>query len=117
MKSPGPDGLGHELYMEHHMSIAPLLSRVLNALMNDPNALRNRAAFAAALITLLPKTGDLTEPNNWRPISLLNANYKILTAIMAWRLKQALGSIIGQEQAGFSLAATSSVQSSRSKAC
>ena len=38
---------------------------------------------------------------NWRPISLLNVDYKLLLGAMANRIKKVLPSIINQEQKGF----------------
>ncbi|KAL0159537.1 hypothetical protein M9458_043262, partial [Cirrhinus mrigala] len=39
-----------------------------------------------AVITLLPKKGDLTEIKNWRPVSLLCSDYKLLSKTLANRL-------------------------------
>ncbi|KAL0151200.1 hypothetical protein M9458_053391 [Cirrhinus mrigala] len=38
------------------------------------------------VITLLPKKGDLTEIKNWRPVSLLCSDYKLLSKTLANRL-------------------------------
>ena len=51
------------------------------------------------IITLIPKNGDLKQLKYWRPISLLCNDYKILTNILAIRLKTILPQIISKEQA------------------
>uniref|UniRef100_A0A8D0E7E3 ribonuclease H n=1 Tax=Salvator merianae TaxID=96440 RepID=A0A8D0E7E3_SALMN len=59
-------------------------------------------SWEKAFITLIPKEGqDLTSPKNYRPISLLNNDYKVFASIMATRLKQVLQEFIHQDQAGF----------------
>jgi hypothetical protein len=54
-----------------------------------------------ALISLLLKKGDLAALKNWRPVSLINTDYKVWMAALASRLARHLGSIIGEEQCGF----------------
>jgi ABC-type enterochelin transport system substrate-binding protein len=51
------------------------------------------------LITLIYKNkGNHTDLKNWRPISLLNIDYKILSKIVTNRIKQTLGNIINKQQ-------------------
>lgn len=38
---------------------------------------------------------------NWRPITLLNTDYKMFTAVLAARLKEGLSKIISSTQSGF----------------
>ncbi len=54
------------------------------------------------MITILPK-GDKPREflKNWRPISLLNVTYKILSACIANRLKTVLDKLIHENQKGF----------------
>ena len=55
-----------------------------------------------SIITLLPKSGkDTTILDNWRPISLLNVDYKIATKSISNRIKPVLSSIISPSQTGF----------------
>lgn len=55
-----------------------------------------------ANITLIPKEeADHKDPKNYRPISLLNLDYKIFAAILDERLKEILQKFIAEEQAGF----------------
>ena len=54
------------------------------------------------VITLLPKPGkDTLYIDNWRPISLLTVDYKILALVFANRLKEGLNYIISETQNGF----------------
>ena len=50
------------------------------------------------MIILHPKSGDTNLISNWRPISLMTCDYKILTKIFANRLKNILSGIISEEQ-------------------
>ncbi|KAI3359137.1 hypothetical protein L3Q82_002592 [Scortum barcoo] len=51
-----------------------------------------------AVITLLPKKGDLQELKNWRPVSLLCTDYKIMSKVLASRLREVMASIIHPDQ-------------------
>lgn len=51
-----------------------------------------------AIITLIPKKGNLDKLKYWRPVSLLCLDYKILTKILANRLKKILPVIMSEEQ-------------------
>ena len=53
-------------------------------------------------ISLLPKKGkDTRYLKNWRPLTLLNIDYKILAKVLANRIKRVLNSIISENQYGF----------------
>ena len=54
-------------------------------------------------ISLIHKGKDLVKDKvtNWRPISLTNADYKLISKALALRLKNVLPKIINQNQAGF----------------
>ena len=54
------------------------------------------------VITCIPKGGkDIRYMGNWCPISLLNTDLKIASAVLANRLKQVLSFIIRDTQKGF----------------
>ena len=55
-------------------------------------------SFRRANITLLPKKGDLADISNWRPVSPLNTDYKIFAKLLAGRLKQCIGCVVGKDQ-------------------
>lgn len=55
-----------------------------------------------SIITLLPKRDkDTRLLKNWRPISLLNVDYKIMAKCIAIRLKLVLTKIISENQCEF----------------
>ena len=54
------------------------------------------------VITLLPKgKKDKRQLKNWRPITLLNTLYKIISGAIVARVKKVLPHIINEDQKGF----------------
>ena len=54
------------------------------------------------VITLIPKDdANLVELSNWRPITLLNVDYKIASKAIASRIKNVLPALIHSDQSGF----------------
>ena len=53
------------------------------------------------MITLMFKSGELEVVKNWRPITLLNVDYKIISILPVERLKRVLANIINTGQKGF----------------
>lgn len=84
-KTPGCDGLTVELYLTFWDQISDLVVNSLNEGYNNEILLYTQRQ---SIITLLYKKGDPENLENWRPISLLNTDYKILTGSLANRLKK-----------------------------
>ena len=83
-KTPGLDGLSGEFYQ----TFWPILKNDLLSVLNHSFLTGSLPrSFGRAVITLLPKKGDLADIANWRPVSLLNNDYKILARLLANRLK------------------------------
>ena len=98
-KSPGSDGLTSEFYQFFWIDIKHILLASLNyALQNGKLSTDQKRG----IISLLPKKDkDRLYLKNWRPISLLNIDYKILTKILANRILKSLPSLIDDDQTGY----------------
>jgi len=94
-KSPGLDGLPYEFYRRFWDLIGPDMV----ATFNDSFS-RGSLSFSqrTGLITLLYKKHDCLDTKNWRPISLLCTDYKILSKVLTNRLKSVLASVISESQ-------------------
>ena len=58
-------------------------------------------AFNDTLITLIPKIDNPLNLTQYRPISLCNVFYKIISKILVNRLKPILGQCVSQNQSAF----------------
>ena len=59
-------------------------------------------SFRGAKIRLIPKKGDCSKIKNWRPISLLNCFYKILSRVLTNRLRKYIDKLTPMGQKGYS---------------
>ena len=94
-KSPGSDGLPLEFYLTFFPDLQADFLLMANSL---PELGTLTATQRNAVITCIPKDGDLTSLANWRPISVLNADYKILSKIIAERVAKVLPQLIHHDQ-------------------
>ena len=53
-------------------------------------------------MNIIPKKDkDIRYLKNWRPISLLNTDYKILTKLLSTRLQNVISTIVATDQTGY----------------
>ena len=98
-KSPGSDGLTSEFYKFFWIDIKYLLLNSLQyALDHNELSIEQKRG----IITLIPKKDkNRLFLKNWRPISLLNLDYKILAKLLANRMIEHLPGIINEDQTGY----------------
>ena len=97
-KSPGSDGIPVEFYQTFWDNIRTIFTDSMNsAYKNGELSVSQRRG----ILSLIFKKNDRTLLANWRPISLLNTDYKILAHILANRLKNVIGKLIHTDQSGY----------------
>jgi Reverse transcriptase (RNA-dependent DNA polymerase) len=96
-KSPGSDGLPAEFYKHFFHLFGNGFVCMLNSVHVNSSCLppSQRISYISLLCKDKEKASDLA---NWRPISLLNEDYKILSKVLVNRLRKVLGSIVGISQ-------------------
>lgn len=98
-KAPGPDGVTAMFYKVFKKELVPWLKIVGNDVLEGKNIPKT---WQHAIITMIPKQQDeCPDVKNFRPISLLNNDYKIFTKIITERLKRILNRYVKEDQAGF----------------
>jgi hypothetical protein len=98
-KTPGIDGLPPEFYKFFWNSINEHLINAMNYTFETGEM---SSSQRLGIITLIPKKDkDRLFLKNWRPISLLTTDYKLLTKLLATKLSKVLPSIISPDQTAY----------------
>ena len=97
-KAPGTDGFTADFYKFFWPDIKFM---VFNSFMHAFESKTLSVEQRRAILTLLPKGDkDIRFLKNWRPLSLLNTDYKILTKTLALRLQRVIPKIVHPNQTG-----------------
>lgn len=85
-KSPSDGGYSIEFYKSFQDILAPLLTMLYNDIISKQSM---PMSMRSAGISLIPKPGkDHMQMSNFRPLSLLNNDYKLFAKILAMRLEK-----------------------------
>ncbi|KAL6570158.1 hypothetical protein OROMI_014672 [Orobanche minor] len=94
----GPDGFGIRFFQICWDIIS---SDVFDAVVDFFSGSPMPRAFTTTTISLIPKNNNLQSWKDFRPISLCNSTYKIISKILSKRLGTILPSFINLAQSGF----------------
>ncbi|WOH08313.1 hypothetical protein DCAR_0727751 [Daucus carota subsp. sativus] len=97
-KAPGPDGFDAGSLKKMWGWIKDEMLECINKFMHDFTL---PGGFNSSFIALIPKLDAPKRPKDYRPISLINAGMKLITKILATRLKMVLNKLISEVQSGF----------------
>ena len=97
-KAPGPDGLHAGFFQHFWLIVESSVREEVKKIFRDK---RMPEYLNKTHITLIPKVQGLESLSNYRPISLCNSVYKIVTKIIVARLRPHLNQVISPFQTAF----------------
>ena len=97
-KSPGADNISIEFFTTFWSTFGLQFTRMINLSQRTGTL---PPGMTRGLITLIFKAGAKEELLNWRPISLLQVSYKILTKTLQLRFQPLLAEVIDADQTAF----------------
>ncbi|KAG6488356.1 hypothetical protein ZIOFF_049599 [Zingiber officinale] len=94
----GPDGFSVAFYRACWEIVG---EDVLQAVMDFFRGAELPRGMASTTIVLIPKVDSAQRWQDFRPISLCNVSYKIISKLMAQRMASVIGKVISPAQSGF----------------
>lgn len=96
---PGADAYPAEWYKTFREILIPLLKNCFNQVLKGGET---PVSWRQAVISVIPKPGkDRTECGSYRPISVLNIDYRLFASIMTKCLENIIPELIDLDQTGF----------------
>ena len=98
-KTPGSSGFPVEFFRCFWSELGPFLYRAIKTSLAEGDGLRTHQE---GIITMIPKRGkSLHTYKGWRPITLLNTDYKIVSTAISNRLKSVIAKLINPVQTAY----------------
>ena len=98
LKAPGPDGLPPLFYKQYWPTVGHNVTKAVQNFFVEGKRLKE---INNTLIVLIPKILNPTSVNNFRPISLCNVVYKVISKNLVTKLRPLLDKIISPCQSAF----------------
>lgn len=99
-KALGPDGMTTFVYQQFWLIVALAVCRMVKTFLSSGFLLKQ---FNHSFVALLPKNTNPDVVEHFWPISLCNVSYKVISKILADRLKILLPKLISANQSAFVL--------------
>lgn len=97
-KTAGPDGFSAEFFRSCWHFIGPEFVEAVSEFFSSGQILKQ---WNATTIILIPKVPNASTTSDFRPISLCNTIYKVISRLLAGRLKDILPEVISNAQSAF----------------
>ncbi|XP_008242862.1 PREDICTED: uncharacterized protein LOC103341160 [Prunus mume] len=98
LKTPGPDGFPAMFYQKYWLSVQDIIFRSAEEFYTGQSHIRD---MNKTFIALIPKVLAPESTSQFRPISLCNTSYKILSKLLANRLKSLMPHLVSDSQNAF----------------
>lgn len=98
-KSPGLDGIPIEFFKKNQKEICHILIKSFNESYHNTEL--SESPKCAILSIIFKKVIILSFLKNYRPISLANTDYRLLTFTLSLCLQKVIGSIVGPDQSAY----------------
>jgi hypothetical protein len=98
LKAPGPNGFNAGFFQKHWDIVGPEVCKAILYFFNNATL---DSVLNSTFIALIPKMSSPTSVTKFRPISLCNVLYKIISKVLANQLKVILPNIISLYQSAF----------------
>lgn len=93
-KAPGTDGYPPEFYKTFRLHITPILLNCFNYILRGGEIPQS---WREAVISVIPKEGkDASDCSSYRPISVLNVDYKLLASVLSKRLEGIIPELVNR---------------------
>jgi Reverse transcriptase (RNA-dependent DNA polymerase) len=95
-RAPGHDGLGNDIYKAYSTSLSRPFTQIIEQFQSNPEV--PDSMLRAIIVPFYKGKNERTDLKNWRPISLVCTDYKLLSLFIASRLTPVMQYLVNAGQ-------------------